>query len=183
MYWPCTFANTKGRCVNVSTTHSTKSHQNAKGRIIADGGYQSDGFSVEDFGSTWTRHIQDHLSEFQKELKAIIDKPHQETEEDMMWKLHTRHLRSFYGDTAHLFISHSTCFTCLMAVPEHVLPCGHVLCSRCIRNHGKQRSSKVVLELSSCPLHEPDTQWQTPWVIRFKPDFAGVRLLCLDGYV
>lgn len=183
MYWPCTFSNSKGRCVNVSNIHNPKGHQNAKGRIIAVGGYESEGFSTEDFGALWISFIQDHLSEFQKELKALIDRPHQESEQDMMWKLHKRHMAGFYAGAAPSYISHSTCFSCLMAVPEHVLPCGHVLCSRCIKNHGKQRSSKVVLEVSSCPLHEAETQWQSPWVIRFKPDFAGVRLLCLDGYV
>jgi hypothetical protein len=183
MYWPCRFSNEKGRCVNVHNRHHPKGHQNSKGKIIAAGGYESDGFSARDFGETWTVYIQNELATFQAELKELIDGPGQDSEKDYMWKLHMKHMEWYYGKATKQFISHSTCFCCLMAVPEHVLPCGHVLCTRCVKTHGKGRGSKVVFELISCPIHAVETSWQQPWVIRFKPDFAGVRLLCLDGYI
>jgi len=40
--------------------------------------------------------------------------------------------------------------------------------------------NKVDFAITSCPLHS-DKRWSNPYVVRFKPDFAGVRLLSLDG--
>jgi hypothetical protein len=84
---------------------------------------------------------------------------------------------------AKMFISHSTCFCCLMQVPQHPLRCGHVLCTACIKAYGSPKQSRVTWEMKYCPLHEGETQERgtSTWVIKFKPEFAGVRLLSLDG--
>jgi predicted acylesterase/phospholipase RssA len=83
------------------------------------------------------------------------------------------------------FLSHSTCFCCLMHSPQHVLRCRHVLCTQCVRAYGRSldanAESRSVLSLDCCPLHPDDTRWQNPCIIRFEPEHAGVRLLCLDG--
>lgn len=73
----------------------------------------------------------------------------------------------------------ATCFCCLMDVPEHPLPCGHVLCTACIRAYGKQAKSSIALVC--CPLHRESTKWARPAIIKFKPVGAGVRVLSLDG--
>lgn len=64
-------------------------------------------------------------------------------------------------------------------VPEHPLPCGHVLCTACIKAYGKQKKTSIIV--SCCPLHRESTMWAKPVLIRFKPIGAGVRVLSLDG--
>jgi len=66
-----------------------------------------------------------------------------------------------------------------MDVPEHPLPCGHVLCTACVKAYGTQAKSTV--SLPYCPLHREATRWAKPALIKFKPAGAGVRVLALDG--
>jgi hypothetical protein len=44
---------------------------------------------------------------------------------------------------------------------------------------GQLENNNIVM--TECPLHE--TSWAQEWKIRVKPDFAGVRVLSLDGCV
>ena len=78
------------------------------------------------------------------------------------------------------FVSHSTCYACLMAPPEHSLPCGHVICTPCLRGLGKPRGKNVV-ELSACPIHGDTWPLQFSFSVALKPAGAGVRVLSLDG--
>lgn len=67
-----------------------------------------------------------------------------------------------------------------MGIPQHSLPCGHVLCTPCVKGFGKSLNGSEY-SLESCPLHPDDGSWRDAYVIRFKPDLAGVRVLSLDG--
>jgi hypothetical protein len=131
--------------------------------------------------------IENHITGFQRELQDLISQPGDHGESDMthMLTLHARHMSRFYKELqgADRFMSHATCYCCLTAAPEHALPCGHVLCTGCVKSYGKKRGSRSLLEMTYCPLHERETRWSSPCQLRFKPDYAGVRLLCLDGYV
>ncbi|KAH0558950.1 hypothetical protein GP486_004425 [Trichoglossum hirsutum] len=62
-------------------------------------------------------------------------------------------LRPFYKHLggAHKYLSHSTCFSCLMTTPEHPLRCRHVLCTPCARAYGKPRGEHLI-EVTECPL-------------------------------
>ena len=85
--------------------------------------------------------------------------------------------------TSEHYVSHSTCFSCLIAPPQHALPCGHVICTPCLQATGVTKG-KTVVEVQACPLwHERPTTWNRPWQIVFKPASAGVRILTLDGLV
>ena len=77
------------------------------------------------------------------------------------------------------FTSHSTCLSCLFEPPEHALPCGHVLCTTCIRAYGHAKG-KTVVEMDGCPLESISTS-RYLWRIFLKPPTAGVRILTLDG--
>ncbi|OCL08712.1 hypothetical protein AOQ84DRAFT_339905 [Glonium stellatum] len=187
MYWPCNFSKPDNQCVNVKTRHNSKGHQNDKGKIFASGDYESDPIFSNHNIEQWIDRISKSVQGVQVELRRrLASKPGDERVPDEvkhMWPLHQTHIQSFfekYGSAD--FFSQSTCFACLIAVPEHPLPCGHVLCKQCVITHGEKLPSFEIVELKSCPLHPHETDWsENPHAIRFKPNFAGVRLLCLDG--
>ncbi|OCL08081.1 hypothetical protein AOQ84DRAFT_293846 [Glonium stellatum] len=179
MSWPCGFSNEKGRCVNVKSRHISKGHQNDKGKIIAAGDYRSS-FSALKYGQQWNDTLFENIQNLQNEILALSDKG--TPDEKAYIDLHTRNMTSFYKGlgSARRFISHCTCFCCLMEIPEHPLPCGHILCAKCVRSFG-QAHNKSNFELNSCPLHPDDSRWAKPCVVRFKPEYAGSRILSLDG--
>ncbi|KAF2475025.1 uncharacterized protein BDR25DRAFT_280671 [Lindgomyces ingoldianus] len=181
MHWPCEFSNKKGRCVNVSKRHDTKGHQNAKGKIIAAGKYQSE-FTADKYKVVWMNSLKTRLAELQEDLKRV-EEAGEELEDPLISirKQHTENIARFFLDVggASHFSSHATCLCCLMKSPEHALRCGHVLCSNCIKSFGVVK--KTTIEMPFCPLHPFETMWAQPWKIRMKPDFAGVRILSLDG--
>ncbi|KAE9377253.1 hypothetical protein N431DRAFT_542623 [Stipitochalara longipes BDJ] len=150
MFWPCSFRDSRGRaCRNMRAGHLSKGHQDRNGRIIGSrtsGQYESN-FSRELYQKKWLESIKRHLEACDARLQQK-----RQTIEDI-------------GGGRRIPITSrgsSTCYCCLMKVPEHPLPCGHVLCTDCVKSYGKK------LEHSSV-------------MIRFKPDFAGVRVLSLDG--
>lgn len=191
MYWPCNYhqilrGKRVARCVNASASHE-KGHQNKKGVVFASGEYQSE-FSFEFYKEFWIRSIRKHLSAFEKELEDLISKENPACPDiRQMHQSHLEHLGRFFPRVsgASILVSHSTCFCCLMEVPHHALPCGHVLCISCLKSYGRSKQSRRAWDLNFCPLHEEETKIAsgTSWTIRLKPDFAGVRLLSLDGYV
>lgn len=77
------------------------------------------------------------------------------------------------------FTSHSTCFSCLLQPSEHPLPCGHVICSPCLRALGTARG-KSAIHIKQCPL--PHVEGGTfDWHVQVMPLAAGPRILTLDG--
>ena len=85
------------------------------------------------------------------------------------------------GGRAKAFISHSTCFSCLFEPPEHALPCGHILCTPCLRAYGSPRG-KIIVELDGCPFESVNMPSRFGfWRVFLKPDAAGIRILTLDG--
>ena len=101
------------------------------------------------------------------------------------YDLHRENMDSFFRGsfenfTAYSFCSLTTCFSCLLEVPQHPLQCGHTLCTACIRAYGRPNDRNSVL-MDSCPLHARTTRGKASWIVHFKPDYAGVRVLSLDG--
>jgi hypothetical protein len=183
MHWPCEFSNKKGRCVNISKRHDSKGHQSESGKVLAAGRYQS-GFTAEKYKVTWMNSLKTRLAELQADLKRVEDAS--ADLENPLISIRKQHMenivRFFYAvGGASNFTSHATCLCCLMRSPEHALRCGHVLCSSCIKSFGVVE--KATIEMQYCPLHPFDTKWERPWKIRMKPDFAGIRVLSLDGSV
>jgi hypothetical protein len=78
--------------------------------------------------------------------------------------------------------SNKTCFTCLQAVPDHVLSCGHGYCPDCVREFGRKSSYyEYGILMESCALCQTEWRDQHAQLIRLKPKCAGVRILTLDG--
>jgi hypothetical protein len=173
-FWPCEFRNGNGACINVKAGHNTtKGHQRRDGRVIGKGNYQSD-FSTDRFRPKFRDMIFNNLQQL---LESLI------TEAQDAASIHLELiLKPFFEhlDGAKSFQSNSICFCCLMALPEHPLPCGHVLCTSCVRSYGSARR-KYVIEMTSCPLELNGEYFEVPCQIILKPATAGVRILSLDG--
>lgn len=191
-HWPCSFVSRKGKtCINVKSSHVSKGHQTARGKIFSSGPYVS-AFSSFNFAEEWKMFLKNRLQEietaFQKQRNATVpEKDELLTMNDkfLAHDIHKRNMerffRSYEGYNADKFVSLTTCYGCLMEVPEHPLKCGHVLCTECIKAYGHQHESHSML-MYYCPLHSSQ-KFDKPWIIHFKPDYAGVRVLSLDGYV
>ncbi|KAH7084592.1 hypothetical protein FB567DRAFT_445911, partial [Paraphoma chrysanthemicola] len=178
-HWPCEFSHPKkGRCVNVGKRHE-KGHQNDRGKVT-DGGYVSS-FTAEIYKNTWLNSLKARLRDAQESLEREEDGPEVNGPLGPIRRLHARNISDFYLDVggASKFNSHATCLCCLMRPPEHVLRCGHVLCTECVKAFGTVKNCTI--EMTECPLHTEDSHWGSSWRIRMKPDFAGVRILSLDG--
>lgn len=182
--WPCSFVNKKHqRCVIVRSRHSPKGHQDAKGKIIGPGQYSST-FLAEKYKADWLREVLQGTIKLEQYLQ-------QKEVDDSKDNLDPYGVRDFHNTTisqsfadigdATRYLSHTTCFCCLKEIPRHGLPCGHVLCTACIRGF-KCSSTDLNAQLDSCPLH-PHDPFPEQWRIAFKPEYAGVRVLSLDGYV
>ncbi|KAI1374424.1 hypothetical protein F4677DRAFT_447419 [Hypoxylon crocopeplum] len=182
LYTPCTFANDKyGRCSNVKSGHLPKGHQNRNGRVIGSGGYQP-GFDRYEYAAKWIAQIKNRLQDLQSKFIDLSHRLKEQTESQIAAELHKNSINDFYRSLGKVadFNSHTTCFSCLRELPEHALPCGHVLCLPCVKAYGIE-VSKTMIELRRCPLHLQETSWDPPWTVLVKPAFAGVRILCLDG--
>lgn len=186
LHYPCSYVSPDGtrQCMLVKARHQPKGHQDNLG-IIAAGDYQAafDSSFIHRWKAQLRSAIEGLHRDFSYELEQAsqIQDTNAIPEERIALDLHIEYLNNFFeavGPAASI-VSHSTCFCCLMDVPEHPLPCGHVLCTACIKAYGKQH--KAAVSLPCCPLHREATNWARPAVIKFKPAGAGVRVLALDG--
>lgn len=127
--------------------------------------------------------LTNHASDIQGKLHAQMGSPSPD-ELVAVTKVHQANVNTFYRRVggAQAYLSHSACFCCLREMAEHPLPCGHVLCTPCVKGFGKPHSHLAgSFTLASCPLHSSDTVFPVPWEAYFKPALAGVRVLSLDG--
>lgn len=187
-FWPCEFVKKGKACVNVKSSHNAKGHQNSKGRIISTGQYHSS-FNPSAYSIRWISDMKKNLAALEKSSASkssgvgidgfrTVDIIHD------AYQVHQERLSQFYlaspNVSAKEYFSLTTCLSCLMEVPQHPLPCGHVLCTACIKGYGLPNKRNSML-MEFCPLHAAETRGSQPWLLYFKPDFAGVRVLSLDG--
>jgi len=185
LHYQCSYVSADGRqCQLVKARHQPKGHQDEQG-IIAAGDYQA-AFDSS-FLPRWKGQLRSAVESLHRDFSYELEQASQVEdtnaipEERIALDLHIEYLNHFFeavGPAASI-CSHSTCFCCLMDVPEHPLPCGHVLCTACIKAYGRQQKSTVWM--ACCPLHREATSWARPAPIKFKPLGAGVRVLALDG--
>ncbi|KAK4551312.1 hypothetical protein LTR86_011241 [Recurvomyces mirabilis] len=185
LHLPCAYVSRgdSRTCALVRSRHQQKGHQDHAG-IFAEGEYVSP--LAFDFMPRWKDQLSASIEslrlEFAYDHEQVSTLLHDDiSDATIALDLHLTHLQHFFGlvGPAGLIRSHATCFCCLMNVPEHPLPCGHVLCDTCIHAWGKQ--SKSTIEVQCCPLHQFETGWMTPAVIHFTPPGANARVLVLDG--
>jgi hypothetical protein len=77
--------------------------------------------------------------------------------------------------------SNKTCLSCLQSVSDHVLPCGHSYCPRCVQELAQPSSSfECAFDMSACTLCGDHTH-NGSHQIQLRPRCAGARVLTLDG--
>ena len=177
--WPCEYVDSKGRrCINTREGHA-KGHQTESGKPIGNGGYQSR-FVADHYRPVWHHNLQEVLLDIEQAMTQPSNL--RVSEERKAADIHLQRMNDFYHKLggAVQFYSNATCLSCLLQdMPEHPLPCGHVICSQCVRTFGEAKS-KSVFHLICCPLHS-DERSQVDVRIALKPHLAGVRVLSLDG--
>lgn len=172
----------KSRCVNVRAGHSSKGHQTADGTIFHSGEY------VSDF--TWESYHEEFYAAVYFRLDYLMGILDERTRDGTLPEIaaaaihRDETLGPFYRDNlqdvAQLFQSHSVCLCCLFEQPEHVLPCGHMLCTSCIKSYGRMKS-KTLIEIQDCPLEPNKIGKYNPSTVYLKPEMAAHRVLVLDG--
>ena len=183
MFWPCTYSDVGGdRCVNCKESHS-KEHQNKNGKVIGTGPYQAD-FTFDGYCEYWYHDVLQGLTIFDKSLRPRTMRFLNVDKMARMRKFHHFDMSDFYyrAGGAERFVSHSFCLCCLTKMAEHPLPCGHVLCTPCVKDFGRphpQNANSIVI--GSCPLHDEKAKFMSPIEIGFRPPLAGLRILSLDG--
>ena len=76
--------------------------------------------------------------------------------------------------------SNKTCLSCVQAVPDHVLGCGHSYCPRCVQELGDLSGKSECAWDMSCWLCFEDSG-QEIHTVQLRPRCAGTRILTLDG--
>jgi hypothetical protein len=75
----------------------------------------------------------------------------------------------------------SVCLSCLRRRgPPHTLPCGHMICSNCVRMfYGCSEDDPFVFLLKRCLLCQADMPEELR--VRMHPPTAGIGVFCVDG--
>ena len=147
----------KGRkCVAIYLGHDAKGHEDATGRIIANGKYMaSSSYNVEVI--RWNKNLEAQIESIQEIRDTLQSKKPSLSPDEVTSTVLSESMQ-----------------------PKHPLQCEHVLCTSCIKTFGVAKK-KETIELSSCPLETHQSTWSHSYHIGFKPSTAGVRILCLDG--
>lgn len=173
-HWPCEFQKKNFRCVNVYSGHA-KGHQNAVGKSVLNGAYIPS-FNYKNDIFRWMRRLDQEINNIQ--VLRDDSRPSLKVEESPS-TLHLKNMQTFYRTirSASDFRSHYTCYCCLREISIHLLACGHVLCSPCVRLYGRYKS-RIYMEILRCPICQAQDYG---CLIKFMPPLAGTRILCLDG--
>lgn len=177
----CSFVSRSGnQCVNSKLSHG-KGHQTDSGVIKAIGPFM-DPPDLGDFESEWLNMTREHFVQIEASAQEARTEAGMlsSTREKVVYELHRQHLMRFFGNFEHRMPGQYSCYGCLMEVPQHPLPCGHMLCTSCVRMLGRT-TDKNTVTVDFCPFDNEVARKVNPCSIRFKPDFAGIRILTLDG--
>lgn len=169
------------RCVNVRIGHDSKGHQDKNGRIFASGNYKSD-FTFEGKRDELHAGVYFRLEYL---LHQLTSRPQQgESQEGAAAEMHRSNITEFFRKLSNRsrpinLHDHSVCWCCLFEAPEHVLSCGHVLCTPCVKAYGRYET-RTSVRIHECPF-ESYTVCE-PRSIYIMPEMAGIRMLVLDEY-
>lgn len=175
-YKNCQFKCGTEHCILLSDSHQ-QIHQDSKGRGIGLGPFKSGDF---------TKRVKDVEAQFLKQYNRACDIDDNGVNIRRPWPSAsevTAYRASVLATLKPCWVevhSYRSCFTCLRSLPDHVLPCGHALCEACAIDFCLSHDNEPVTELvfKRCVICK--SSWP-PQIIQIKPEYAGVRILTLDG--
>ena len=177
--WPSGIKGRSSPCIKKKQNHG-EMHRRETGYLWSEnewfGTYQTD-FHSEVFA--WDEMVLAEVKNFERMLRSVGGEDIRQTAAQH----HLGTMREFYAELGNLaeLTMHATCLACLKGIPEHVLPCGHVLCTPCALDFGFVEENALLIK--NCPLHLGQ-EWRPPEVLeKIKPEFSGIRILTLDGQV
>lgn len=185
-HWPCEYVDSKrqgGRCVNVRSGHGAKGHQSKSGKLLAAGEYVSS-FTFLGNKEKFQNDTYHKLVTLTTRVSAkeLVGTPKEQAAAEVHRELMPLFFEHASRGKVRTFVSHTVCFSCLIQPPEHALPCGHIICTSCLKTHGRMHLDHYV-EISACPLERSEKRFRSSWKVFLKPANCGVRVLALDGYV
>lgn len=177
----CSYGDRLNRaCAGTRFSHGME-HRTRDGKTIGAGPYIS-GLTAGSYLPIWIKFLKDELDECEREyLEALDEEPQEILSRSIASNLHFDQMDHSFTEmgTAAPFISHVSCFGCLINIPLHPLTCGHVVCDSCIKTCGRKTHGRILLEY--CPLHIHARFFEPPCEVTCLLDNVGVRVLSLDG--
>lgn len=175
----CAFCFEGKQCVNRRHNHQ-KGHQDKEGEIIGGGDFE------EFHGSPTRNKFQIDIREAYRSLAEKLH-PLRDSYSSYSKAVLEAHMKkvasqkTFWQQT----YSNTTCLLCLFQQPDFFLPCGHSICTTCVRRWAKQPvpNDPYVYRLTECPLcQELFTDNDSAFLeLELKPKNTGMRILALDG--
>jgi hypothetical protein len=152
--------------------------------VFAAGDYVSR-FSFQHNQEEFRCNVYYRLAELLERLHARVQNG--ESEEEAAAQIHSYDVMPYFyrcatdrGRGAHKYNSHTACFCCLFEIPQHPLPCGHVICTPCLKVFG-QTISPAAIDLDQCPIETGIASRFNNCRVFLTPKTAGIRILTLDG--
>jgi hypothetical protein len=168
-------------CVSrLETLHSH--HTSSRGQTV-EGAFLRDRSWTDDRRRLWIFEIRERFSKYYDSFFRERDNLHDADVEPREYRIrkereevHTRHYKIWAS-----IRSNKTCLSCLQAVPDHVLGCGHSYCPRCIQELGKPSSKfECAWVMLGCVLCK-NAEQERPHLVKLRARCAGARVLTLDG--
>lgn len=142
-------------------------------------------FSFEGNQEEFRCNVYFRLEELLERLHSRVQNG--ESEEQAAAQIHSYDVMPYFyrcatdrGRGSHMYNSHTACLCCLFEIPEHALPCGHVICTACLKVFGHE-VSPTAIDLYQCPIDTGVASRFHCWRVLLVPKTAGIRILTLDG--
>jgi hypothetical protein len=185
----CDFVSLSGeKCVNALLGHQRATHQNAAGRDIGFGPFESQ--FLDDLQNLMETGLYKTLGDVEKQLEkptAIVRKGGgRDAKLNNIWAVHEANLRQLHSLVSGVVIPNtSTCSWCFRKLPAAILPCGHGVCRACmialsVREHSTSGEDARLIRIDQCSLHTKPVEF-APFRFLLLPEWIGKRLLTLDS--
>lgn len=175
----CQFTEDGKRCIQTLKRHGP-THRDKDGVIIKKGEFEPTLEEIDKLVASETAAIE---YQFNTQYAGLFQDEIHEYPAPAQIVQHRRDILSQAHCPDFQLYSYRTCFACLNAIPDHVLPCGHALCETCAIDFGKPMDEQAgTFRLEECVFGVCGKSWaKETQIIQTKPTFAGVRILTLDG--
>lgn len=167
----------------VSRLETLHGHHTSSGGETAQGPFLRERAWTDEQRRLWIAKIREGFSKYYDQFFREGDGAHDGDVEPREHRIleEQKAVQTRYHKVWASIRSNKTCLSCLQAVPDHVLGCGHSYCPRCIQELGKSSSHfECAWVMLGCLLCKSPEQ-ERPHLVKLRARCAGVRVLALDG--